>query len=105
MKIKKNRFRVGLLLCLAPVLCVAGLNHFAPAQIHREWQIIVADARTATAAIRYLLQPELPDFHRHEMEWAAATNLPQTVTKPAGQTLATMTNMTSVKISNGVATT
>lgn len=101
----KRRLAFALFLCLLAALGVTGLNHFAAGKLQRERWIVVANARTAVAAIRYLLEPDLPVARRYPSEWdVAETNLPQTI-RAASQTPSAVTNITIILNSNGVATT
>jgi hypothetical protein len=90
-------------LAMAAAIC---LNHNLRAQAHRELQHCMADARTLAAAVRYLVQTDLPDSRPNptDLEFVA-TNLAKIAVRPTVRVTPGVTNLPSVTVSNGVATT
>ena len=61
---KNVRLRLCLVLLPGLAVLIAGvvtLYHSGGKRPHHEVQNVIADARTAAAAVRYLLEPDLPD--------------------------------------------
>ena len=93
----------GGVICVAAVLTI---NSGAPATFHRQLSHRMADARTLIAAVRYLAEWEGPDFQPRPAAWEfAETNLTKTPARFANRVLPNATNLPSLTISNGVATT
>jgi hypothetical protein len=91
------------LICLA-LAATVGLNRSLRANMHRQLQYRIAYARTLTAAVRYLLAPELPDFQSNPADGeASATKLAKTAARPESRVAPSAPQLPSLTTSNGVA--
>lgn len=104
-KLALRYLTVFALICLAMAAAFC-LNHNLRVQAHRELQHRMADARTLAAVVRYLVQPDLPEPRPDPADLASvATDLAKIAVRPAIRTTPNATNLPSVTVSNGVATT
>ena len=104
MKKQAVRYLSAFALMVLALAATVGFNRSLRTSAHRQLQDRMADARTLTAAVRYLMEPELPDLQPNPANRvSAATNLAKTAAQAGSRVVPNAPHLPSLTSSNGVA--